>query len=229
MTQPTISLAEGERIISLADSISIIDNYPALTLRLYDRLDDDPVRDEVTPEDVGRLIIIEPLQQATAWALLEAGATFPWHLMPDRARLEDADPEGELYENATSLFAAVDELPGVGFAIASKLLHLKRPSFFPILDSQVQRLYRRAAAGAYDRSIVWKTRQPTWKHLYWAAIRTDLIKEDNVTALDDLRCRLVAEHTESCEVGGRRRRAAALDNLRLLDILAWGVTKPLGS
>jgi hypothetical protein len=94
-------------------------------------LDDDPVRDEVTPEEVGRLIVIEPLQQATAWALLETGASLPWHLMPTRARLEDADPEGELYENATSLFAAIDDLPGVGFAIASKLLHLKRSGFFP--------------------------------------------------------------------------------------------------
>jgi len=223
IAEPTITLADRKDVVvSIAKAVDIIDTYPPLTLSLYDRLDGDAFPDKVTPDDIGRLIIIEPLQQTTACSLLES--QFSWHLVPVGSRLEDADPEGDLYANATVLFDEVDAISGVGSAIASKVLHLKRPEFFPILDSQILDLYKRSAAVAYQASTVWKRDQPKWKHLYWAAIRNDLINPGNVEALRTLRARLTeagADATNATE----RRRAADLGNLRLLDILAWSFTR----
>ena len=46
------------------------------------------------------------------------------------------------------LYLPLLDIPGVSHAKASKLLHLKRPALFPILDSKLMALYRRPAAEA---------------------------------------------------------------------------------
>jgi hypothetical protein len=94
-----------------------------------------------------------------------------------------------------------------------KVLHLKRPHLYPILDSQLRRTYRTKAklAGAQ----LARHGQPS-RPAYWAAIRDDLLA--NALALRQLRDQLV----EDPEL----ERLAGLSDLRLLDILAWSLTAP---
>jgi hypothetical protein len=223
MSEPAIRIAG--RHLSVKEAMNLLDQYPPLTLSVYDGEPTATIADDVTPEDIGRLIVIEPLSQAVAIRLLNAGASFPWHKVPVDARLEDADPEGKLYADAIELFNAVDALENVGSAIASKILHIKRPHFFPILDSQLKLLYKEEAARAYQQSATWKSRQPEWGHLYWAAVRADLRDTGNVDALAILRQQLLSA-TTGADVTEHRRRLANLSNLRLMDILAWQISKP---
>lgn len=212
-SDPVIVLA-GKQAITLAQAEETIDSYPLTTLRIYDGpgSSDEP---RFTPADVGRLIVIEPINRHVAVRLLEAD--LDWSLLPPGVSLVSADPENSVYANAAKLFAEVDALAGVGPAIASKVLHLKRPHFFPLLDSVLRILYREAAAHAYQASAVWQKRQPTWRHLYWAAVRADVLNAQNQAALAELRRRLRVDVKNE-----RRQRAAALSDVRVLDILAWG-------
>lgn len=59
-------------------------------------------------------------------------------LVPEAANL--ASPEAAVpWEPLKGLYAALDGLPGVGVARATKLLHKERPALMPILDEVVVR------------------------------------------------------------------------------------------
>jgi hypothetical protein len=169
--------------------------------------------------EIGRLIVIERLDQEVALSLMAAGTGAPWNSVPLDARLEDADPEGDLYWAATSLFRHFDDIAGVGLAIAS-MLRLKRPTFFPILD--------RYCAGSTTRELERSTANshramrelPGTQTLYWAAIRKDLINPTNRQAMPALRAVL----SNSPNPSGAK--IAVLPFLRLLDMLAWGSREP---
>jgi hypothetical protein len=87
---------------------------------------------------------------------------------------------------------------GIRYAKASKLLHLKRPFAFPILDRDVRETY---------------SKRRKMEHEFWSAMRTDLVSGSN--DFESIMSRLGS--ADEPEVS----RAARLPNLRLLDILAW--------
>lgn len=125
------------------------------------------------------------------------------------ARLQDADPAQSdgLYDQMTELYTALQG-PGVRDSKVSKVLHLKRPRLYPILDRQLARLYdqpSRVAAQDYpDRNF---------KRMRWAAIRRDLIQNEQTLAA--LRSEIEVNQTL------RQHRVHKLGDLRILDILAW--------
>lgn len=131
--------------------------------------------------------------------------------IPVTAHLRDADPAatGGLYDQALSVF---DKYPtaGVRLGKVSKVLHLKRPHLFPILDSRVVSAYREVAEKA-------AARYPGrgYRRMYWAAVRDDVVAPANVAALASLRD-LLRGHTDE-----RAGRLAGLSDVRLLDILTW--------
>ncbi|RSM53681.1 hypothetical protein DMB66_38400 [Actinoplanes sp. ATCC 53533] len=92
----------------------------------------------------------------------------------------------------------------------SKVLHLKRPHLFPILDSRVTRAYRKPAEEA-------AALHPGRGHrrMYWAAVRNDVVAPANASALASLRGLLRGDADE------RVRQVAQLSDVRLLDILTW--------
>jgi len=189
-------------------------DYPGATLRYYDFGPPSPPN-EVTPTDVGRLLVIEPLNQRVAVPILSASNSAPWERVDPDARLIDADPEGPLYAAANALYEHFERISGVGPAIASKLLHLKRPAFFPLLDSELRALYDQAAQEAYQRSEVWKIRHPEWRRLYWAAVREDLLNSRNQEALAAVRSRLRDGNSDLVHV------LLQASDVRLLDIVSW--------
>jgi hypothetical protein len=131
--------------------------------------------------------------------------------IPITAHLREADPTvaGGLYDRALAVFDRY-LTPGIHWGKISKVLHLKRPHLFPILDSRVEQAYRQPAEKAAARYP-----QRGYQRMYWAAVRDDLVTPANVSALASLRDLLQGDTDE------RIRQVAQLSDVRLLDILTW--------
>lgn len=143
---------------------------------------------------------------------LERGETAPWCDLELDVDLADADPEHKdgLYDRADGLYRHFQggRPRGVNTAKISKVLHLKRPALFPILDSHLLKTYRRAARRAADR-------YPARGHryMYWAAIRDDLLR--NRPCIAELKTACASDEREDVH------RLSQLTDLRVLDILTW--------
>jgi hypothetical protein len=144
--------------------------------------------------------------------LLSAAADAPWSCVQADASLAHADPAevGGLYDDMSGLYSHFRQSAPRGLAGAkiSKVLHLKRPHLYPILDSHLLRVYSTVARQQGKQHPVRGHRR-----LYWAAVRADLLA--NADELQHLRGRLREQTDEQA------RRLDALSDLRLLDILAW--------
>jgi hypothetical protein len=90
----------------------------------------------------------------------------------------------------------------------SKVLHIKRPTLFPILDKEVRDCYEVAARRAAKKSP-----ERGFKKMFWAAIREDLITNRQSGSLAVLRDALASRPELRVYTG--------LTDLRLLDILTW--------
>jgi hypothetical protein len=102
--------------------------------------------------------------------------------------------------------------PGIGYGKISKVLHLKRPHLYPILDSKLRDAFRRPAEAAAER---YQHHRPGVRWSFWAAVRDDVINPANVEALNAVRTEMRNHRDDLVQ------RAAALSDVRLLDILAW--------
>lgn len=119
-----------------------------------------------------------------------------------------ADPalDDGTYEAMDRLFKLMTDVPGVGWAKASKILHFKRPHLYPILDSRLVDMYQGPAALAAQ---AYPGRGFT--SMYWAAIRMDVMA--NRSALRELRATLLTQ--------AQLVRLADLSDVRMLDIFSW--------
>jgi hypothetical protein len=99
---------------------------------------------------------------------------------------------------------------GIGMAKISKVLHVKRPAAYPILDRRITSIYRDAAAQAARRYP-----QRGYRRANWAAIRDDLIANTESGALEALRAAVD-------DALGTDRKLTSVTDLRLLDMLTWG-------
>lgn len=90
----------------------------------------------------------------------------------------------------------------------SKVLHLKRPRQYPILDSRLVRIYGEAAART---AATYSSRGK--RQMYWAAIRSDLNR--SADGLTELRSRMAAHPA------ARVQALRAVSDLRLHDMLTW--------
>lgn len=130
--------------------------------------------------------------------------------LPVDANIQDADPlvRGGLYDQAMQVMAPFLEVPGVKWTIAYKILHIKRPSLFPIVDERLRLLYG-PVEEEYRRSNA--DRLPDSDRTFWGVIRLDVLASKS--GLDQWRGRLAQDAV--CAP------LAELSDLRLLDILAW--------
>lgn len=205
----------GERV---AQALSDYCQHHHATIRFYDLgggKEPGSPAPEVTLEDIGRMTLINPdLSGNDAAILLQHGAADePWKGIDPAARLEDADPmvKDGLYDAALDLFKHFTALDNIGLAKASKLLHLKRPFLFPILDSYVTSFYEDAQR---EVLVTLKDTRPDHRTAYWAAIRNDLIANSA-----PLRPIIDSLPTETAEV------VTKLSPLRVVDIMVWWLAK----
>ena len=152
-------------------------------------------------------------QVVAAWRTPEAAA------IPADAHIRDADPaeHGGLYDAAQQLTGLLRSVKGVGWTTAYKVLHIKRPSLFPLLDARLRQTYRQAEAE-------WRTDHPSVRpggRNFWAVIRADVIDPFNRSSLERSR--------ETFRRESPLRPLTGLSDVRLLDILAWRLAGPNGS
>ena len=205
----TLSMAEAEhRLLEYAAR-------HGETLRWYDYGGDPDAgirpSDGIALEDLGRLALIDTeLTGRDAAALLgEITRGVDWGIIGRDERLEDAVYGGELQHRMREMWSQVRR-PNIANAKVSKLLHMKRPHMFPILDKQVRQLYWERA-----REVGAEYPMPAGQHvqrLFLEAIRQDVVASSD--ALDQLRAGFAGET-------GPAGWLAGLTTLRVFDILAW--------
>jgi hypothetical protein len=195
----------GSYIVSDADALAAALDFDEACLANYD-FGGTSAPDGVDAADIGRMVgsRMVGLNAHEAAELIQQGSSAPWHGVPIDARLEDATPGSPLYDSAMTLFDHFQAISGVKAAKATKLLVMKRPSLFPVIDDRVTALYKAAAAsqvGASHRTI--------------ASIRHDVCQPTTIKALADLRRALL--------VNGNLKalRLAQLTGLRLRDVVLW--------
>ncbi|WP_198958268.1 MULTISPECIES: DUF6308 family protein [Amycolatopsis] len=205
-------LVVAGRSISLRDAIATLEGYPERTPPRYDLPGPgDPYL--LTPAEVIRTRVVRSRigGREVDW-FVEQAKDAPW--VAPGSDLRDADPgtRGGLYDAMTSLYRHfMDARPrGVSHAKVSKVLHVKRPALFPILDQHVFTAYRAEA-----RTQGARYPELGFRSITWAAVRADLLAATSSGALVRLR-EMVAAHAEE-----KVRRLSAVTDLRLLDMLTW--------
>jgi hypothetical protein len=226
MNEPLWNIA-GRQLSTAAATDYLIRDYPTLTLQHYDLGGLSP-RDSITTTDLGRATLFGAFRGwKTAASLLRASqaATWPtgapdWRLnvAPD-ANTEEwiSHPDVNAARDLFFALASGDE-GGWREAATSKILHLKWPDFYPVIDGELRELYSSQAIAA-ERSIPGSRRR---KHAtttaYWIAVRDDLLRPENKEAE-----RATREGLESTSNPEKASLLKQLTSLRLLDALAWAV------
>lgn len=173
----------------------------------------------ITPEEIRRTRYVSSrISHVEGDYFITRAAGAPW--IPTDADLANADPEaqGELFDDISALYwhFAGTAPRGISFAKVSKVLHLKYPAVFPLLDSRLWKAYGSAARAHSARYSELRPSQ-----LRWIAVREDLLAARSSGAMVGLRDALARyEHPES-DVQQRVRAMTQLTDLRLLDILVW--------
>jgi Family of unknown function (DUF6308) len=153
--------------------------------------------------------------------LVVRAATAPWHDVPAGSELAAANPaerDGP-FDKAAALYYhfAVPHERGIGRSKIHKVLHLKRPCLYPLLDRNLVHLYKVRARDWID---VIPGAAAGDSVTYWAAIRADLTAQRNSAELVACRTALLSSSATAA--------MATLPAVRLLDILAWDVAAPVG-
>ncbi len=198
------------------DPLSVLTGYAhryGKTLRIYDYAGPgDPL--VLTMEEIVRTrVIASRISHAEARWLLRRSEDTPWSAVPADADLGTADPDedGSTYGPMLQLWRHFYGERPSGFSVAklSKVLYLKRPALYPILDSRLMRRYRRPARRHGQ------ARPNLGRYQYWTAIRDDLIANTESGALAQVREQLVASSDPAVQA------MYGLTDLRLLDVCTW--------
>lgn len=182
-------------------------------------------RDRVTLEDLGRMsCLAASLRYKRAHALMSASQSLDWPT--DLPRLDSIPTDQFIIDTgvqaALQLFRSVKKLSGIHTSTTSKLLHLKWPAFFPIMDRDVGIAYGPRAAEIHNDSAELKgSRQRSNGEIraYWLAFRLDL--DRNAEALEALPDHVRERAHGDVGAEAHAQRLAKLQPLRLLDMLAW--------
>lgn len=200
------------RVLSIDECIEKLRRYPSRTLLRYDLPGPgDPntlARDEVTRTRA----VSSRISEAEANWFLARAKDAPWpSIEADDLRHADPAVTDGSYDQLVALYKHFSDAapPRVGIAKVSKVLHVKRPGAYPILDKRITSIYRDAAAEAARRYP-----QRGYRRANWAAIRDDLIANTESGALEVLRVAL----RDAVESGARLK---SVTDLRLLDMLTW--------
>ena len=235
MTAAKWSIA-GRRVSAPTAVAYLTEDYPTLTLQHYDLGGPSP-RDSITMSDLGRATLFGAFRGwKTAASLVRVSDASTWPTGDTPWRI-DAAPDVDWEEwtsrsevrEARDLFASLARGDEGGWreAAASKILHLKWPDFFPVIDGALRELYSDEAMEVERRIRGSRRRKHATTTAYWVAVRLDLLRPENVDADKATR--------EGLQASSDREKAALLTqltSLRLLDALAWAIATnslPTGS
>lgn len=208
MVKNAITIADCP--IGIDAALDRLERYPARTPTVYE-YPGPGHPSEISLDEIRRTRAVSSRISAREgdWFISRA-TTAPW--TSTKASLREADP-GEsdgTYDAMEGLYQhfAATAPSGVNIAKVSKVLHLKRPTQFPILDSRLVRTYRDAAT---REARTYRSRG--YRKMYWPAIRQDLLQSSK--ALTELRQRIHDHRSPQVQA------LHAVTELRLLDMLTW--------
>ena len=205
-----ISVVVADKSLTIEQALAVFRRYSLKTVHRYDLkgLGDPRV---ITLEEAARTRAVSSRlsNKHAAWFVARSQAA-PWpHPDTDLAEADPSERDG-LYDqmNACYEYFHSDRPRDVDIGKISKVLHIKRPRLFPILDTEVRACYKQAARRAARD-------YPARGHkvMFWAAIRYDLIANRQCGSLAELRDTFASEPP--------LKVYSALTDLRLLDILTW--------
>lgn len=206
-----IDIAGGR--IALDQAVTALSSYLAETGTTVSRYDQPGPGDQfkLTKQEVERTRVIKSRisDEQLKWFLMQADNA-PWPPRDADLRLADPAVEGGLYDQLSACYMHFldNRPPGVKDGKISKVLHIKRPRAFPILDQRVRDCYQ---AAAHQAAKKYKARG--YRSFWWGAIYDDLVANTNSGALDALR--------KAMRKSGELDVFRELSDLRLLDILTW--------
>lgn len=210
------ALTVAGHVRTVEDALGVLERYPRKTPAAFDYVGAGDLGKLTAHEVIRTRKISSRISNKEVTYFLEASETAPW--IRTAADLGNADPEGKLFAAMTDLYwhFAEGSPKGVSFAKISKVLHLKQPRLFPILDSHVARAYAPAAK-------VLRTDHPQlgWRRRTWLAVREDLLAARTSGALDELRDRIRSYTSADTAKQQEVRLMDGLTDLRILDILVW--------
>lgn len=203
---------------TIGQAVDRFARYPRKTPARFDY----PSRGEhgtVTSEEIRRTRYVSSrISHAEGDYFIARAADAPW--IDAGADLAEANPDerGELFDAMSDLYwhFAGTAPKGVSFAKVSKVLHLKHPAAFPLLDSRLWKAYRAAA-----RAISVRYPDLRQSQCRWIAVREDLIAARSTGAIQRLRGALAGyEHEDKATEQGVRAMTVLTD-VRILDVLTW--------
>lgn len=214
----TVTLTVAGTEFTVAQALTRFAKYPRKTPTLFDY----PPRGDfgtISLEEIKRTRYLSSrISYAHGDWFIANAANAPW--IPTDADLADADPEVRdgLFDGMSDLYRHFRENApkGIAFAKIHKVLHVKYPAVFPLLDSRLWRSYR-------DTARTHKSHFPElWDSEHrWLAVRDDLFAARSSGAIGKLREAMTQyEHSDSA-VQQRVREMIQLTDVRLLDILVW--------
>ena len=200
----------ADKRLTIDQALAVFRSYRIKTVDVYD-LKGAGSPNVITLEEAARTRAVSSRlsNQHAAWFVARS-QTAPWP-HPD-ADLADADPSesGGLYDQMNACYSHFysDRPRKVDIGKISKVLHIKRPKLFPILDTEVRACYQQAARRAAKNYP-----KRGYKAMFWAAIRDDLVANRQSGSLAALRDAFASEPPLPVY--------SELTALRLLDILTW--------
>ncbi|MFK0042415.1 DUF6308 family protein [Paenarthrobacter sp. NPDC090517] len=210
------ALTVGGHVRTVEEALGVLEQYPRKTPAAFDYLGPGDVGKLTAQEVIRTRKISSRISNKEVAYFLGASETAPW--IWTAADLADADPDGELFTAMTDLYwhFAEGAPKGVSFAKISKVLHLKHPSLFPILDSHIAHAYAPVA-----KMLRKDHPELGWRRRTWLAVRKDLLAARTSGALDELRGRIRSYTSADTKKQQEVRLMDGLTDLRILDILVW--------
>lgn len=214
----TVTLTVAGTEFTVAQALTRFAKYPRKTPTRFDY----PPRGDfgrISLEEIKRTRYVSSrISYAQGDWFVANASNAPW--ISTDADFADADPEvrGGLFDGMSDLYRYFRENApkGIGFAKVHKVLHVKYPAVFPLLDSRLWRSYGGAARTHKSRfPELWGSEHR------WLAVRDDLVASRSSGAIGELREAMMKYEHSDPDVQKRVHDMTQLTDLRLLDILVW--------
>jgi hypothetical protein len=152
-----------------------------------------------------------PMTSTTTWVAVGQTATWNLALTAQLGELNGQARAVHLAHAHALYYGFYRARSGMARSVVSKVLHLKRPHFFPILDARVALAYSALA------TPVVRTQHIDQTPAMWQCVTNDLLNTTNRVVLAHLRTWL----STTGQAPAALRDCALLSDVRLLDILTW--------
>lgn len=211
------TLSVAGRIRTVSEALEVMRKYPYKTPVAFDFVGAGEPGKLTVDEVMRTRKVSSRMSRKEAAYFVDGASTAPW--VDASADLADADPhQAGLFDAMSALYwhFAEPAPKGVSIAKVSKVLYMKYPQLYPILDTHLMKAYAPAI-----KNLKGEFPELGRRRKAWIAVRTDLLQARESGALEKLRSDLRGFEGKDEQERTRVRAMDTLSDLRLLDILVW--------